>query len=249
MFDEYDIAVSSPIKVRGKNHIKNTTPHKENILKTAIQGIREDLTGLNMNKEHLSQPMSGVFSQDVEFQIISGAEHPQIVAVNGIEVPYEVIRRNSPHMIINKTCGVRDFEEFYLWFSRNEIHEYVFAKIEYHKVDQTFFFNGHLLPKKMVHRKDIETRYRAEIKKIKSMVDMQTQFKIYVSTLPSLVIKIHLESSAFPYRIFDDFTGLSSVFVYVEEDVECPAHLLDRVKGIRYNGRKPLQERIYQIFI
>jgi hypothetical protein len=101
----------------------------------------------------------------------------------------------------------------------------------------------------MVHRENIETRYRDEIRKIRKLVDDQMKFKIHVSTLPPLVIKIHLESKAFPYRIFDDFTEMDSLFSYIGEDVECPVHILDHVKKIRYDGRKPLQERIYQIFV
>jgi len=35
----------------------------------------------------------------------------------------------------------------------------------------------------------------------------------------------------------------------VEKDVACPVHMLDRVKGIRYDESKPFKERIYQIFV
>ncbi len=282
VFDEHDIAISSPINVRGKYHTEKNTSrcasspfsyplltspikgeelmgnsqpikgeelHKKNLLKGAIQCIRADLTWLSMKKGHLSQPISEVFSQNGEIQVISGAEHPQIFDTNNTEVPYDVIKRGSPRVIIDKACDARGFDEFYLWLERNEIHEYVFAKIIYQKVDQTFFFKGHLLPKKMVHRKDIARQHRNEIKKIRKLVDTHTKFKVHVSTFPSTVIKIHLNSCNLPYRIFDDFTGFISVFSYIEEDVECPIHILDRLKGIRYDDMKPLQEKIYQIFV
>jgi hypothetical protein len=249
VFDEADIAISSPITVSGEYPGKQLTPQKTTLLNNAIHYIRTDLTCLNMDAEQLSQPISVAFSGDVELQIISGAEAPQIVDAYGNTVLYDVINKGSSRVIIDKECGTREFEEFYLWFSRNEIHEYVFANIAYRKVDQTFFFTGHLLPKKMAHQKDIATRYQHEIGNVRNIVDEHTRFKIYVSTLPSHIINIHLDSKLLPYKAFDHFTGLTSMFVYVEKDVECPSHLLERVKELQYDSDMSLDERIYQIFV
>jgi hypothetical protein len=63
------------------------------------------------------------------------------------------------------------------------------------------------------------------------------------------MVKIQLDSTCFPYGIYDVFTGIDRVLVYVEEDAECPAHILEHVKGNQHTSKKPLQERIYQIFV
>ncbi len=252
VFDACDIAVSSPIKVGEKEEVQE---NHESILNTAIHYIRQDLTWLSMDEQLLSQPIAAVFSQHVEIPVIASVDFPHIVDRHGRTLPYEVIRRSSPRVIIDKECDVRGFDEFYIWLTRNELHEYVFADIEYRKVGQTFFFNGRLLPKKMAHCEHIDARYRDDMKKIRGLLDEQTRCKVYVDTLTALLVKIQFDGSRLPYRVCDVFAGIDSVFVYAEEDAECPAHILDRVKEIwpawrsRDDAGKTLQKRIYQIFV
>jgi hypothetical protein len=66
---------------------------------------------------------------------------------------------------------------------------------------------------------------------------------------PALMVKIQLDREGFPYKICDVLTGINSVLVYVEEDAECPAHILEHAKGVQHTGKKPLQDRIYQTIL
>jgi hypothetical protein len=249
VFDEEDIAISSPITVSAAYPAGQPVPQNLTVLTNALRYIRTDLTYLNMAIEKAFQPSAAAFSEQVELQMICGTESPRIVDTQGNPVPYNVISKGSPRVIIDKECDAREFEEFYLWFDRNEVHEYVFANIMYHKDEQTFFLTGHLLPKKLSHQSDIATHYRHEIDHIRHSIDAHARFKIHVSTLPSLVISFHLDGNLLPYKVFDDVMGLRSVLCYIAEDVSCPDHLLDRVREIPYSGNKPLQEKIYQIFV
>jgi hypothetical protein len=249
VFDEENIAISSPITVSAAYPAGQPVPQNLTVLTNALRYIRTDLTCLNMTVEKALQPTAAAFSEKIELQMICSTETPHIVDVQGNPVPYNVISKGSPRVIIDKECGAREFEEFYLWFDRNEVHEYVFANMTYHKDDQTFFLTGHLLPKKLAHQSDIVTRYRPEIDHIRNIVDAHTRFKIHVSTLRSLVISLHLDGNLLPYKVFDDVTGLRSVLCYIAEDVSCPDHLRDHVRGMPYSESKPLQEKIYQIFV
>ncbi len=288
VFDEYDIAVSSPIAAfseltprpplfgregeqeevggisgflplssqeRGPGGEFSLQDDHVNILTNALRYIRQDLTWLSQDALSRAQSLSPTFKQEAEIPIISASDTPRIVDRYGYAVPYEVIHHNAPRVIIDKECDFRGFDEFYVWFERNELHEYAFVDIEYRKIGDAFEFRGLLLPKKMVHDKSIAARYRNEGEKIRSLLDEQTLCKVYVATLPALIVKIQLDSSRLPYRICHVFPGLDSVFVYVDDDVACPAHISQYVNRMLpawadadETGRG-FQEHIYQLFV
>lgn len=248
VFDAHDIAVSSPMKV---GNTKAVEEDRTNILNTAIHYIRQDLTWLNPDTYSRSQSISPAFNREVAISIISSVDAPHIVDRYGKTVPYDVIRQIPPRVIIDRECDARGFDEFYIWLTRNELHEYVFADIEYRKVGQTFFFKGRLLPGKMAYGEQIGARYRDDREKIWGLLDEQMHCNVHVETLPALIVKIQLDSTRFPYNIRE---GINSEFVYVEEDVACPVHILDRIKRLcpawtdGDETRRPFQERIYQLF-
>lgn len=250
-FDEGDIAISSPIHVKHQNPGGMHPLSQRPLLQRAIQYIHQDLTWLKMKPERIFSQITPVTShQVIEFQVISGSAGFQIIDAAGKEVSYEVVRRGAPRVIIDKACDARGFDEFYLWLKRNELHEYVFAKIQYQKIKQTFWFRGHLLPKKMVCREGIQTRYQEDLETLRTLIDRHTRIKVHVSTLPTFVIKIDVRNIPFPLRTFDDFTGFTSVFYYdAAEEVNCPGAILDRLRGFQYDGNIPLNERIYQICV
>ena len=250
VFDKNDIAASSPIRISGEKSEGQFRPVNGSLLNKAIHYIRKDLTWLNMNYGQIpSQTPSHVSKQEVTLQLLSGDDSPYIVDAYGKEVLYEVLSTNKPRVIIDKECDAYRFEEFYLWLERDELHEYVFANVTYSKVEDSLSFRGQLLPKKMVHREGIETRYQHEIAPLKNLIESQTTCRIHVSTFPSLVLRLLVDEITFPLRIVDDSLGLTNMLLYVEEDAECPVHILNRIGMLPYDERQPLQEKIYQIFV
>jgi hypothetical protein len=250
-FDEGDIVISSPIHVNRDNSEKRHAIRSLHILQTALHFIHRDLTWLNMKPMQIfSQPAPVTFSQPVELQMVSGTDCPELIDADGKKVPYEIISKGTSRVIIDKTCDARGFDEFYLWLRRNEIHEYLFAKIQYQKINRSFWFKGYLLPKKMVHREGIYARYQEDLETLRTLVDNHTTIKVHVSILPVLGIKMHLNHTPFPLRVCDDFTDFTSLFYYEgKKKINCPGHILDRLEGWRYDGNLPLNERIYQVFV
>lgn len=250
LFNEHDLAVSSPIRINGNRSEEQYHPDKVSLLNKAIHYIRKDITWLSMNQKQIpSQTPFPASQQDVALQILSGDDSPHIIDAHGKDVLYEVLSTNTPRVIIDKECDAYRFEEFYLWLERNELHEYVFANMTYSKIEDSFSFRGQLVPKKMVHRQGIETRYQQEIAPIKTLIDSQTTCRIHVSTFSSLMIRFPVNQISFPLRIIDDSSGLASMLLYIEEDAECPVHILNPIGMFRYDESQPLQEKIYQVFV
>lgn len=250
-FDAVDIAISSPLNVKIPFSGERRSLHNEHILRKAIYYIHQDMTWLTLKPEHLTSPkITAEIEQSLEIQLLSGTETPRILDAHGSDVLYQVIKKQAPRVIIDKTCAAPDFEEFYLWLARNEIHEYVFVNIQYQKVNQEFRFRGDLLPKKMMRRSGWETVYQGDREKLRKIIDQNTRLKLYVSTLPTLVVKIHLNKTPFPLSVFDDAAGLTSLCYYDDHDnIRCPEHILAQVPYINLEGQRPLNENIYQVFI
>ncbi len=251
VFDEQDIAVSSPINVIGKDAVTRQTSAPSEVLRKAVYGIHRDLTWLHAAPEQIfARPAPMVSEQVLELSVIFSHDRPEMLDADGKVVAYEIIQKGSPRVVIEKECDAQGFDEFYLWLRRNEIHEYLFASIRYHKTEDTLWFTGTLLPQKMVRCQGIQAWYRDNLGTLRTLVETSNTLKVHVSTLPALILRLHLSEYSLPLTAYDPLTKLTSVFYCDGADTMlCPEHVQTRLDGKGYDTHLALSDRMYQIFV
>ena len=240
-------AVSSPI---GCNRA-GTTPmvRGSDVPSELLQKPLKDLALLQLRKSRAVDTSPATHRGFVRIDLLSLGKKPQLVDATGRPVPYKVLVPARERIIIDKSCLSPCFDEFFLWLRRNEIHEYGFLELDYRKEQDLFHLRGRIVPAIMVLIKGFQAWHRAEISRIRKLVDSSTRFRLDVRTLFTSTISLPLKDHPFPLRIQDHAEKATSLLVW--NDLRLEGRALDRFKG-KQTIKIPmptLADRIFQIFV
>jgi len=246
-FNSEAYAVSSPLECSRAG----TTPmaRSSDLPSELLRKPLKDLAFLQLRTSRAVDTSPATHRGFAEIDLLSSGRKPLLVDAAGRSVPYKVLVPAREKIIIDKSCLSPCFDEFFLWLQRNEIHEYGFLELHYRKEQGLFHLQGRIVPAIMVLIKDFQAWHRAEISRIRKLIDSSTRFRLDVRTLFTSTVSLPLKDHPFPLRIRERAEKATSLLVWNELRPE------GKALG-RYPGWQSMQvpeptagDRIFQIFV
>ncbi len=245
-FNDRAIAVSSPL-YPDRECPDGPLPVLDKQVHIPMDKSLEDLIWLNLNEQPSLDLSPRTEEGIVEIDLLSEKKIPELIDANGTAVEYELIHPGAERIVIDKQCSVPCFDEFFLWLERNEIHEYMFIKIEYRKVKDLFTFNGLLVPAKMVLNEKFRNRYKNDLFVIKRVLTPETKFKLFVRTLYRARVRFNLKDHLIPLKVDQNKMDLHSLVLWngrtSDQMIPPPFCRTAQVPGSK------TEQRLFQVFI
>lgn len=210
---EADFAISSPVAFR-KAELRVEEDDREAAARAARIASEERRT-LSMETTDVSVQLLRRMGPPAEVRLFSEVPDPILADERSQPLLCRPIARGEARRIVDKECEPRQFEEFYLWLERNEIHEYRFASIAYDLDDGLFSFSGVLIPFRCDKRAGAASLFAERVSDIEALVRRAKLVRAVVALPPTSLLRIEPSDLLFPLRVLPSLEGTASIVTEV----------------------------------
>lgn len=206
-----DFAISSPVAFR-KSELRIADADR----KTEAQALRiasGEKRTLAMEAADLSTRLPKRRVSLAEIRLFGDALEPVLLDPDSRPVETSRIARTEGRRIVDKECEPWQFEEFFTWLERNEIHEYRFASISYGLDRELFSFSGVLIPFRCDKRAAAGSLFAGRVPQIRELVSRARRVRALVALPPTSVLRIESGELDFPLRVVPPLRGTSASLV------------------------------------